>query len=546
MAKRCPTCGKTFEDKKAFCPDDMSTLVSSGEDETLVGTVIADRYLITEKIGEGGMGRVYKAQHVLLEKRQAAIKVLHPALLHDSDALTRFKREASNTSSINNSHVAQVYDFGEAGEGLVYLAIEFVPGETLSKLLAREGPLEPMRTANLVRQIAEGLDAAHKLGIVHRDLKPDNILVTKEADGDECVKVVDFGIAKAIEGEGQRVTKTGFVTGTLEYMSPEQITGSDVDARSDVYALALVACEMLTGRLPFVAERAEQAMMMRLSENPKPLSFLMPSGQWPAELQPVLDRALARDPANRFPGAGAFARALALSVGDMDALPPTMVRRDAAPTERMAPAPADANTLPQTRVAQSNGKSGGRGPLPYLIGATSVVVIAIGAVVAMRRRGEDRVPVTPRDSTVTAPPVGPKLETTATISPRPPVTDTAQLSRPVPPPPARDSVRTPAPVPGTGPLVVNYRALMDSVEKALDPATASAGDARAAIPFLARMMPHLSDKDERVRAQLLRVEALMLSDQGARACPVLSSITGNVSDGQRKRIDLYRSELKCP
>ncbi|MDQ6830927.1 MAG: serine/threonine protein kinase, partial [Gemmatimonadota bacterium] len=310
MAKRCPTCGKTFDDKKAFCPDDMSTLLSSGEDETLIGTVIADRYLITEKIGEGGMGRVYRAQHVLLEKRQAAIKVLHPALLHDSDALTRFKREASNTSSINNSHVAQVYDFGEAGEGLVYLAIEFVPGETVSKLLAREGPLAPMRAANLVRQIAEGLDAAHKLGIVHRDLKPDNILVTKEADGEECVKVVDFGIAKAIEGEGQHVTKTGFVTGTLEYMSPEQITGSAVDARSDVYALALVACEMLTGRLPFVAENSEQAMMLRLSEPAKPLSFLMPAGQWPAELQPVIDRALARDREARFPGAGAFARAM--------------------------------------------------------------------------------------------------------------------------------------------------------------------------------------------------------------------------------------------
>ncbi|MEP6692693.1 MAG: protein kinase, partial [Gemmatimonadaceae bacterium] len=403
MAKTCPTCGKTFDDKKAFCPDDMSTLVLSGDD-TLVGTVIADRYLITDKIGEGGMGRVYRAQHVLLEKRQAAIKVLHPSLLHDSDSLTRFKREASNSSSINNPHVAQVYDFGEAGDGLVYLAIEFVPGETLTKVIGREGPLDSRRVAMLVGQIADGLDAAHKLGIVHRDLKPDNILVVKDSGGDECVKVVDFGIAKAIEGEGQRVTKTGFVTGTLEYMSPEQITGSDVDARSDVYALGLVTCEMLTKALPFPAARAEQSMMMRLTEDPRRLKDLNPNVVFPDEVQQTLDTALARDREQRYTSAGSFARALGLAVGGVESLPRTVVRGSDKPGAARSAAAA---TLPRTAIASSAASDAvgqpARGRLVPLVGGiAALLVVAVGGVLWALSRTTTAVTPASKDSAVAA------------------------------------------------------------------------------------------------------------------------------------------------
>ncbi|MDQ6828619.1 MAG: hypothetical protein M3081_07105, partial [Gemmatimonadota bacterium] len=211
---------------------------------------------------------------------------------------------------------------------------------------------------------------------------------------------------------------------------------------------------------------------------------------------------------------------------------------------------------PPTRVAASaSGAKGGRGTLPYVIGAAVAAVLAIGAVLTMRRR--DPIPVvTPPDTTVASPspstnvpPVAIRPETTATSTPgvRPADTAATPLGHPLPPVKQDSGVRAPTQTPP--PVVtptVNYGAILDSIEKALDPGTSSSSDARSAIPILARIMPHLTAKNERVRAQLLRVEALMLSGQGERACPVLASITGNISDGQRKRIDLYRTTLKCP
>jgi len=309
VTKICPQCGTTYEGKVLFCPTDASTLRPTEDSGDLVGTVVADRYLVTERIGEGGMGRVYAAQHVRLPQR-AAIKVLHPALLHDADALARFNREASNLCRIRNAHVATVYDFGETGDGMVYLAMEFVQGVTLGQLLAREGPLSPSRAAGLIRQVADGLDAAHKLGIVHRDLKPDNILVTRD-DGAEFVKVVDFGIAKAVQGEGQAVTQLGLVSGTREFMSPEQILGGPLDHRTDVYALGLVAFLMLTGKSAFQGPTPDQSMLMRLREPPQRLAAARPEVAWPAGLQYALDGALAREVEQRTSSAGAFARAVA-------------------------------------------------------------------------------------------------------------------------------------------------------------------------------------------------------------------------------------------
>jgi len=324
--KICPQCGTTYEGKVLFCPTDASTLRPTEESGELVGTVIADRYLVTERIGEGGMGRVYAAQHVRLPQR-AAIKVLHPALLHDADALARFNREASNLCRIRNAHVATVYDFGETGEGMVYLAMEFVQGVTLNQMLAREGPLTPARTALLVRHVADGLDAAHKLGIVHRDLKPDNIIVTRE-DGADFAKVVDFGIAKAVRGEGQAVTQTGLVSGTREFMSPEQILGGPLDHRTDVYALGLVAFLMLTGKSAFQGTTPEQSMFMRLREPPATLAATRPDIVWPPGLQYALDGALARDVDQRTPTAAAFAKAFG------DAVAVWQQEAEATPTAR--------------------------------------------------------------------------------------------------------------------------------------------------------------------------------------------------------------------
>ncbi|HXH63861.1 MAG TPA: serine/threonine-protein kinase, partial [Gemmatimonadales bacterium] len=198
------------------------TLRSSAPTTDLVGQVIADRYHVVKKLGEGGMGQVYLAEHVKMGRR-SAIKVMNQSMIHDPDAVARFNREAANASRITHPNVCAVYDFGETPDGVIYLAMEFIEGEPLTDLIQREGALKIHRAFNIFRQVADALTAAHDLGIVHRDLKPDNIMLAKGRDGGDIVKVVDFGIAKAMGGDdaGQKVTKTGLVVGTPEFMSPE-------------------------------------------------------------------------------------------------------------------------------------------------------------------------------------------------------------------------------------------------------------------------------------------------------------------------------------
>jgi len=317
--KICPTCTATYPATERFCPKDGTALRSdSAVGADLVGSVIGERYHVLKKLGEGGMGQVYLAEHVKMG-RQSAVKVLHPSMVHNADALGRFNREAANASRIDHPNVAGIYDFGETPEGLVYLAMQYVDGETLSAILQANGALAPSRAAGLTRQIAEGLHAAHALGIVHRDLKPDNIMVSRDADGLECVKVVDFGIAKASGGTSQKVTRTGSVMGTPEYMSPEQLAGEAVDARSDLYSLALVAFTMLTGDLPFPAETTQTAMVMRLTEEPRSLAQMKPGIVWPSDVQAVMSKALDRSSNRRYANTREFARALHAAIETMPA-----------------------------------------------------------------------------------------------------------------------------------------------------------------------------------------------------------------------------------
>jgi serine/threonine protein kinase len=250
--KICTTCGAEYGDEKLFCERDGTPLRKSGAMNDLVGMVVADRYHITRKLGEGGMGQVYLAEHVKMGRR-CAIKIMMPGTMSDPDAISRFNREAANASRISHPNVCAIYDFGETPDGLIYLAMEFIEGRSLTDLLAEAGTLPLARAATMIQQTAEALQVAHDLGIVHRDLKPDNIMVSTAREKD-IVKVVDFGIAKAIggdDGRAQKVTKTGFVVGTPEYMSPEQLAGDPVDGRSDLYSLGLVFYRMLTGASPF-------------------------------------------------------------------------------------------------------------------------------------------------------------------------------------------------------------------------------------------------------------------------------------------------------
>ncbi|MBX6333518.1 MAG: serine/threonine protein kinase, partial [Gemmatimonadaceae bacterium] len=383
--KTCPQCGSEYELDIKFCPKDGSTLrVPAGGD--LVGSVIADRYHVLRKLGEGGMGQVYLAEHVKMG-RKSAIKVMNPSMSHDPDAIGRFNREAANASRISHNNVAAIYDFGETPEGLIYLAMEYIEGEPLTKIMERTGALPPARAADIARQVAEALEAAHELGIVHRDLKPDNIMIATGKDGRDVVKVVDFGIAKAQGGEGQKVTKTGLVVGTPEYMSPEQLSGDQLDGRSDVYTLGLVTFHMLTGTLPFPSSTIQESMIMRLTDRPRTLAEMRPDATWPAPLQHVLDRALARRADERYQRASDFAADIvrAVSGGAAGAAPagaPTVVN----------PAASSA-TVPQTRV------SGGGGPptpqpgaAPASRGRRVLVSVGVGAgllvvAVAARRAG---------------------------------------------------------------------------------------------------------------------------------------------------------------
>jgi eukaryotic-like serine/threonine-protein kinase len=292
--------------------------MSNESEAALVGTIIADRYRIVSRIGEGGMGQVYLAEHIKM-KRMSAIKVMRPTLVDDAEALQRFTREAENASKLSHPNVASIFDFGETSDGIVYLAMEFIEGESLHATLVREQALHPQVAADVIAQAADALQAAHDLGILHRDLKPDNLMLTTRADGTFLVKLVDFGIARTMDSGATRVTKTGLAVGTPEYMSPEQLSGDELDARSDQYALALVAFASLTGQEAFADATGKQSLILRLTSRPRRLVDVRPDIDWPLALQQVFDQALAPDAADRFDHIADFADALSEAVNGMSA-----------------------------------------------------------------------------------------------------------------------------------------------------------------------------------------------------------------------------------
>lgn len=348
--KVCPQCGTEYPANARFCEIDGTALRSAGNEQgDMVGTIVAERYHIMKKLGEGGMGQVYLAEHVKMG-RKSALKVMHPGMVKDVDAISRFNREAANASRISHPNVAAVYDFGETPDGVIFLAMEFVDGPPLTKIIEQAGALPAKRAAGIVYQTAEALAVAHDLGIVHRDLKPDNIMVAKTRDGGDLVKVVDFGIAKAANSEAQKVTKTGLVVGTPEYMSPEQLAGDKLDGRSDIYSLALVAFNMLTGKLPFPSDSAQESMIMRLTDRPKGLAEMRPEVAWPIEVQAVMDKALERDASGRYQNATEFGRDLQRAI---ERMPETVAAElgtqmiQVPPTRVAAPA---GDVLPRTSV----------------------------------------------------------------------------------------------------------------------------------------------------------------------------------------------------
>ena len=311
--KHCTTCQRLFADQLQLCPNDNVPLRQIRELEP--GMIVRNKYIILEWIGAGGMAAVYRARHRLLNELRA-VKVVFAKFSHDEDFLRRFRHEAAIARRLRHENAVWVEDLDEIEDGRPFIAMEFLEGDDLRKLIKEQGPLSVDRSLKLGTQVASALSAAHKLGIVHRDIKPDNIFITRDSSGNETAKVLDFGIAKAAEGvlqDGYTATKTGVIIGTPEYMSPEQAEGQlgdKLDGRADIYSLGVVLYEMLTGKLPFESDTPLGMCMHHLQTIPRPPHQLRPDLRIPEAVSAVLMKALEKRRERRFQTADEMLAAL--------------------------------------------------------------------------------------------------------------------------------------------------------------------------------------------------------------------------------------------
>ena len=297
--KTCPTCQASYPINYAVCPNDGTPLEEVGT--WADGSIIRGKYRLVCKVGQGGMGSVYKATHLAFDEMRA-LKVIAPELLTDELFVKRFKHEAVITRRLQHPNAVRVDDIDEAEDGRPFIVMEFIEGKSLKKLIREEGPLPVSRVFSIIKQAASALDAAHKLGMVHRDIKPDNIALVDAPDG-EMVKVLDFGIAKVKEarmGEAASMTLTGagVVIGTPQYMSPEQAMGKrgdELDGRADLYSLGIVMYQMLTADLPFKADTTMEMLLAHMQKPPTPINVLHPELQVPESASALVMRLLEKN-----------------------------------------------------------------------------------------------------------------------------------------------------------------------------------------------------------------------------------------------------------
>jgi len=321
---RCPACGARFAGFARYCPADGTLLdpdpplpAPGAPGETadghtrLAGQLLADRYHVGHKVGEGGMSVVYVARDQVTGEK-VAIKVLSASLGRDATAMARLRREAELAGQLAHPNVAHIMRLGETADGLVFVVMPFLDGELLCDRIYHERQVALRTAVRFVSDIAAGLHHAHLLGIIHRDLKPENVMLCRDAGGADRAVVMDFGLAKQrrMGREARKLTATGIVLGTPEFMSPEQIRGKPLDPRTDIYSLGLVTCEMLTGQLPFVGETQQEIMIARLTGDPAALGQLRPDLRFPTAVEAAIARSLDREPRARFATAPEFAVAL--------------------------------------------------------------------------------------------------------------------------------------------------------------------------------------------------------------------------------------------
>ncbi|HEX8649418.1 MAG TPA: serine/threonine-protein kinase [Pyrinomonadaceae bacterium] len=315
----CPTCGRHYTDEVKVCPEDGdalqadSTVAAEIPVDPLIGRAFDGKYRLDERLGQGGMGTVYRATHLLID-RPVAIKVLNPRFVEDEEAQERFRREARAAGRLQHMNAVAVTDFGRTDDGFVYIVMELLLGRSLREVLAREAPLDPARAVSIMLQTSAAVNAAHEAGIIHRDLKPGNIFVVQRKHAPPIIKVLDFGIAKLAadaldeDDDPQTLTQVGVMIGTPRYMSPEQCDSRRLTPASDVYSLGIILYELLTGTTPFTGSTPLAVAMKHSTEIPRPPRDFVAS--IPVELEEVVLHALEKRPEDRPADAGEFRQEL--------------------------------------------------------------------------------------------------------------------------------------------------------------------------------------------------------------------------------------------
>jgi eukaryotic-like serine/threonine-protein kinase len=440
-------CGKCHRDAPdgalfcSFCGAAITPATSAGDTvDPLIGQTVNGKYFIHQLLGRGGMGDVYKATHLTLD-RPVALKLLKKLFHSDPSLVQRFHREARAASRLNHPNSITIIDFGQTDDGALFMAMEFLAGRPLERVVSDEHPLPEWRVVHMGAQILAALGEAHSLGIIHRDLKPANVMVEPRRDEPDFVKVLDFGIAKLNEpgGGGAGLTQAGIVCGTPGYMSPEQVRGEELDARSDLYAVGVILYEMLTGVLPFESDTPMGLVTKHLVEDPPPLGVRAPGVVVSPALEGIIMRALARDRTHRFASADDM-RAHLLACARAT---PAPVRPTPAPSSRtiifdpgsLPPAPPRPQTGPRTGPGVA-GQPAGAPQTGAGVARPQTEGAAVGGQVPQPASG---------DWPVQAPPKTPAPRT-ATPPAATPAPTMAAMSTPAPATPAVSvGPRTPAP-----------------------------------------------------------------------------------------------------